>query len=82
MLVVVVPRKIVIFLSALVALILSLTGFYIFLSSNVPFNNEAELKGIVVNFLKTTDVPRGGWNESIMIRKVYDHKLGGARPSL
>jgi len=42
MLVVVVPRKIVIFLSALVALILSLTGFYIFLSGNVPFNNEAE----------------------------------------
>jgi len=35
------------------------------------------MKGIVVNFLKTTDVPRGGWNESIMIREVYDHKLGG-----
>jgi hypothetical protein len=75
MLVVVVPRKIVIFLSALVALILSLIGFYIFLSGNVPFNNE-ELKGIVVNFLKTTDVPRGGWNESIMITSL------GARPSL
>jgi len=71
-----VSRKSVIFLSALIVLILSLMGFYIFLSGNVPFNNE-ELKGIVVNFLKTTDVPRGGWNESVMIREVYDHKLGG-----
>jgi hypothetical protein len=38
---------------------------------------EAELEKIVVEFLKTTDVPNGVWDGTVEVREVYDHRLGG-----
>ncbi|MDH5690907.1 MAG: hypothetical protein OEY81_05715 [Candidatus Bathyarchaeota archaeon] len=38
---------------------------------------EAKLEKIVVEFLKTTDVPNGVWDGTVEVREVYDHKLGG-----
>lgn len=70
-------RRNALFISALMAFILCIIGFHIFLFGDAPLDNEAKLKRIVVDFLKTTDVPRGGWNESVSIQEVYDHKLGG-----
>ena len=35
------------------------------------------LKGLVIEFLKTTDVPNGGWDGTVEIKEIYDHKLGG-----
>ena len=35
------------------------------------------LKRIVIDFLKTTDVPNGGWDSTVEVKEVYDHKLGG-----
>ncbi len=32
---------------------------------------------IVIEFLKTTDVPNGVWDGTIEIKEIYDHKLGG-----
>ncbi len=32
---------------------------------------------IVIEFLKTTDVPNGVWDDTIEIKEIYDHKLGG-----
>jgi len=32
---------------------------------------------IVMEFLKTTDVPNGVWDGTIEIKEIYDHKLGG-----
>jgi hypothetical protein len=39
--------------------------------------SEAELKEIVIEFLKTTDVPKGGWDGTVEIKEIYDHKPGG-----
>lgn len=39
--------------------------------------SQAELEKIVIEFLKTTDVPNGGWDGTVEIREIYDHKLGG-----
>lgn len=36
------------------------------------------LEMIVIEFLKTTDVADGGWDGTVEIKEVYDHKLGGA----
>jgi len=73
------PRRVAIFLLALVSVfvVLGFWGFYGFIFGSVQLNNEAGLERIVVDFLKTTDVPRGVWNESVRIRAIYDHKLGG-----
>jgi hypothetical protein len=38
---------------------------------------EAELEKIVVEFLKTTDVPNGVWDGTVEVVEVYDHRLGG-----
>ncbi len=35
------------------------------------------LKGLVVEFLKTTDVSNGGWDGTVEVKEIYDHKLGG-----
>lgn len=35
------------------------------------------LDTIIIEFLKTTDVSHSGWNETIEILEIYDHKLGG-----
>lgn len=58
---------------------LSILGFLVFgsLFRGAYPNDEAALKEKIVDFLKTTDVPHGVWNESVKIREVYDHKLGG-----
>jgi len=37
-----------------------------------------ELKTIITEFLKTTDVPNGGWNGTVEIEEIYAHKLGGS----
>lgn len=53
------------------------------LGVNVEFNviqvqlSEAELETIIIEFLKTTDVADGGWNGTVKIKEIYDHKLGG-----
>jgi len=75
---VVMSRRVVIFLSALVSVlfVLGFLGFYGFIFGSVQLSNEAGLARIVVDFLKTTDVPHGVWNESVRIREIYDHKLG------
>ena len=39
--------------------------------------SEAEMESIVIDFLKTTDVPNGGWDHTVEIKEIYDHKLGG-----
>lgn len=71
-------RVIFLLVSCLVlGLSLGILGFYGFLFSSAHLNNEVELDKKVVDFLKTTDVPRGRWNESVKIREIYDHKLGG-----
>jgi len=74
-----VSRKVAIFFLALVSVlsVLSFLGLCSFLSGSVQLNNEAELEKMVVDFLKTTDVPQGVWNESVKIREIYDHRLGG-----
>jgi hypothetical protein len=76
---VVMSRRVAIFLLALVSVlfVLGFLGFYGFIFGSVQLNNEAGLERIVVDFLKTTDVPHGVWNESVWIREIYDHKLGG-----
>jgi hypothetical protein len=65
-------RRVAIFLLALVSVlfVLGFLGFYGFIFGSVQLNNEAGLERIVVDFLKTTDVPRGVWNESVKIRAV------------
>ncbi|MFQ5837064.1 MAG: hypothetical protein ACE5HG_04330 [Candidatus Bathyarchaeia archaeon] len=35
------------------------------------------LETIVIEFLKTTDVADGGWDDTVEIKEIYDHKLGG-----
>ena len=35
------------------------------------------LETIVIEFLKTTDVADGGWDGTVKIKEIYDHKLGG-----
>ncbi len=39
--------------------------------------SQAELEKIVIDFLKTTDVPNGGWDGTVEVMEIYDHKLGG-----
>jgi hypothetical protein len=39
--------------------------------------SQAELEKIVIKFLKTTDVPNGGWDGTVEITEVYDHEMGG-----
>ena len=39
--------------------------------------SEAELENIIIEFLKSTDVPNGGWDGTVAIKEFYDHKLGG-----
>jgi len=39
--------------------------------------HATELKTIVIEFLKTTDVSHSGWNETVEVLEIYDHKLGG-----
>lgn len=39
--------------------------------------SELDVENIVVEFLKTTDVPNGGWDGTIEVQEIYDHKLGG-----
>ena len=39
--------------------------------------SKAELETIVIGFLKTTDVADGGWDGTVEIKEIYDHKLGG-----
>ena len=39
--------------------------------------SQAELEKIVIEFLKTTDVPGGGWDGTVEVKEIYDHKLGG-----
>jgi len=41
------------------------------------YSPQAELGSIVIEFLKTTDVPNGGWDGTVDVKEVYDHKLGG-----
>jgi len=38
---------------------------------------EADLEAIIIEFLKTTDVPNGGWDGTVEIGEIYDHKPGG-----
>lgn len=45
-------------------------------SSEVELS-RVELEEIVIEFLKTTDVPNSGWNGTIEVKEIYDHKLGG-----
>jgi len=40
-------------------------------------SSELDVVNIVVEFLKTTDVPKGGWDGIIEVQEIYDHKLGG-----
>jgi len=35
------------------------------------------LETIAIEFLKTTDVPNGGWNGTVEVKEIYDNKLGG-----
>jgi len=35
------------------------------------------LKAVVIEFLQTTDVPNGGWDGTVEVEEIYDHKLGG-----
>ena len=35
------------------------------------------LETILIEFLKTTDVADGGWDGTVEIKEIYDHKLGG-----
>lgn len=35
------------------------------------------LEAIMIEFLKTTDVADSGWDGTVEITEVYDHKLGG-----
>ncbi len=37
----------------------------------------SELETIIIEFLKTTDVPNGGWDDTVEILETYDHKSGG-----
>lgn len=39
--------------------------------------SQAELENIVIEFLKTTDVPNSGWDGTVEVMQIYDHKLGG-----
>ena len=36
-----------------------------------------DLETIVIEFLRTTDVTNGGWNGTVEILEIYDHKSGG-----
>ncbi|MFQ5758927.1 MAG: hypothetical protein ACE5IF_04555 [Candidatus Bathyarchaeia archaeon] len=35
------------------------------------------LKGLVIDFLKTTDVSNAGWDGTVEVKEIYDHKLDG-----
>ena len=39
--------------------------------------SQAELEEVVIDFLKTTDVPIGVWDGTVKVKEIYDHKLGG-----
>ena len=41
------------------------------------YSPQAELGSIVIEFLKTTDVPNGRWDGTVEVKEIYDHKLGG-----
>jgi hypothetical protein len=44
----------------------------------MTFEQPSEaLEKIVIEFLKTTDVSNGGWDGTVEIKEIYDHKLGG-----
>jgi hypothetical protein len=66
----------------------SVVGYvrYIGLVTDAPsFHLDAEkvepqmdiLETSVIEFLKTTDVADGGWDDTVEIKEIYDHKLGG-----
>jgi len=50
---------------------------WLYFFGSVQLSNKAGLERIVVDFLKSTDVPHGVWNESVRMRAIYDHELGG-----
>jgi len=47
------------------------------LEEQMDLLSQAELEKIVTEFLKTTDVPNGGWDGTVEVKEIYDHKLGG-----
>ncbi|MBS7646680.1 MAG: hypothetical protein QXD34_01055 [Candidatus Bathyarchaeia archaeon] len=57
---------------------LSVFGLFSSLLGDAQLDNRDELKRIVIDFLKNTDVYRNGaWNGSVEIRDIYNHKSGG-----
>lgn len=56
-----------------------LASFFMFLYVVPPklSSSDTELKNIVIEFLKTTDVSRATWDGTVNIKEIYDHKLGG-----
>jgi hypothetical protein len=58
-----------------IGLVTDAPSFYLDVEKVEP--NVTELETIVLEFLKTTDVPNGGWDGTVEVKEVYDHKLGG-----
>jgi len=58
-----------------VGLVMDAPSFYLDVEKVEP--SLTELESIVTEFLKTTDVSHGGWNGTVEIEAIYDHKLGG-----
>lgn len=50
-------------------------SFYLEVEKVEP--SVTELETIVIEFLNTTDVPNGGWNGTVEVKEIYDHKLDG-----
>ncbi len=40
-------------------------------------SSVTELETIIIEFLKTTDVPNGGWDNMVEVVEIYDHEFGG-----
>jgi len=58
-----------------IGFVIDAPSFYLDVERVEPIVTEIET--IVIDFLKTTDVFNGGWDGTIKIREVYDHKFGG-----
>lgn len=58
-----------------IGLVMDAPSFYLDVRKVEPDVTELEI--IVIEFLKTTDISNAGWNETVEILEIYDHRFGG-----
>jgi len=55
--------------------VVDVPSFYLDIEKLEP--QKLSLEMTVIEFLRTTDVPKGGWDGTIEIKEIYDHKPDG-----